>query len=261
MKHCIQVGLLCACALSAETNYSGVWKANLETSKLPGGPKPSNYLVIIKQEGPKITQLIGTWDQRGGERRSTLTFDTASGAKPSMNSLRGLPMRTKPSWEGSNLVLDSAVAGQQPMKIKETWSLSADGETLTMSAVNLINNQTMNTAWVLAKQPDSAGDPLRQPEKTAGERFKNVKILKDLPASQFLDAMGSFNIAMGKNCEFCHVQGKMDLDEKKEKNTARKMLEMTHNINAQNFDGKMEVRCYTCHKGLSHPAGRPEFPE
>ena len=78
---------------------------------------------------------------------------------------------------------------------------------------------------------------------------------------QFLDAMGSFNMAMGKNCEFCHVQGKMDVDEKKEKKTARKMMEMTHDINAQNFEGKNEVRCYTCHKGLPHPAGRPEFPE
>jgi hypothetical protein len=237
-----------------------VWKANLEASKLAGGPKPTNYLVIISQEGSKIRELVGIWDQHG-ERRSTLAFDTAPGAKPSINSLRGLPMRTKPSWEGNNLVLDSAVAGQRPMKIKETWALSPDGETLTLSAVNSVNNQTMNTSLVLAKQPDSAGEPLRKPEQTAGERFKNVKLLKDLPASQFLDAMGSFNLAMGKNCEFCHVQGKMDLDEKKEKNTARKMIEMTHNINAQNFNGKMEVRCYTCHKGVAHAASRPEFPE
>src|SRR5690349_16952689 len=112
MKNCIQVGLLFAIALSAETNYSGVWKANLESSKLPGGPKPSKYLVIVTQEGSKLTELIGTWDQRGGERRTTLTFDTAAGAKPSMNSMRGLPMRTKPSWDGATLILDSAVAGQ-----------------------------------------------------------------------------------------------------------------------------------------------------
>jgi hypothetical protein len=260
MKNCILLGLICACALSAETNYSGVWKANLEASKLPGGPKPSNYLVIITQQGPKITELIGTWDQRG-ERRSTLVFDTAPGAKPSINSMRGAPMRTKPSWDGSNLVLDSAVAGPKPLKVKETWSLSPDGETLTINGVTSIQTQSMNTSMVLMKQPDAAGEPLRKPEQTAGEHFKNVKVMKDVPASQFLDAMGSFSIAMGKNCEFCHVQGKMDLDEKKEKNTARKMIEMTHNINAQNFNGKMEVRCYTCHKGLAHPAGRPEFPE
>jgi len=260
MKNCIRVGLLCACVLSAETNYSGVWKANLETSKLPGGPKPTNYIVIIQQESSKITELIGTWDQRGGERRSTLTYDMA-GPKPSMNSLRGIPMRTKPTWDGANLVLDSQVAAQKPMKVHETWTLSADGKTLTMAGVNKVATQSMNTSMVLEKQPDSVGDPLRKPEQKAGERFKNVKVLKDVPASQLLDSMGGFSLAMGKNCEFCHVQGKMDLDEKKEKGTARKMIEMTHNINAQNFDGKMEVRCYTCHKGLAHPAARPEFPE
>src|SRR5262245_10281774 len=117
MKHCIQLGLLCACALSRQTNYSGVWKANLEASKLAGGPRPANYLVIIQHEGSKITELIGTWDQRGGERRSTLVFDTAAGAKPSMNAMRGVPMRTKPSWDGDKLVLDSQVAGNRPMKV------------------------------------------------------------------------------------------------------------------------------------------------
>ena len=260
MTNCIRLGLLCACALSAETNYSGVWKANLESSKLAGGPKPTNYLVIIQQDGPKITETIGTWDQRGSERRSTLTYNT-EGPKPSMNSMRGLPMRTKPSWEGPNLVLDSAVAGPRPMKIHEVWTLSGDAKTLTVNGVNTVNNQNMDTALVLEKQPDEAGEPLRKPEQKAGERFKNVKVMKDVPASAFLDSMGSFSLAMGKNCEFCHVQGKMDVDDKKEKTTARKMIEMTHNINAQNFDGKMEVRCYTCHKGLTHPAARPEFPE
>ena len=260
MKNSIRLGLLCACVLSAETNYSGVWKANLEASKLPGGPKPTNYLVIIQQQGPKITELIGVWDQRGMERRSTLTFDTA-GAKPSMNSLRGIPMRTKPSWDGANLVLDSAVAGLKPMKVKETWTLSSDGETLTVNNVTSIQTQSMNTSMVLMKQPDAAGEPLRKPEQTAGERFKNVKVMKDLPASQFLDSMDNFSMSLGKKCDFCHVQGKMDVDEKKEKNTARKMIEMTHNINAQNFDGKNEIRCYTCHKGVAHAAGRPDFAE
>ena len=259
MKNCIRLGLICACALSAETNYSGVWKANLEASKLAGGPKPTNYMVIIQQEGPKITELIGAWDQHG-ERRSTLNFDTAA-AKPSMNSLRGLPMRTKPSWDGANLVLDSAVAGPRAMKVKETWILSPDGKTLTINGVNTVKTQSMNTSMVLEKQPDEAGEPLRKPEPTAGEHFKNVKVMKDLPASAFLDAMSSFSMSMGKNCEFCHVQGKMDLDDKKEKGTARKMIEMTHNINEHSFNGKNEVRCYTCHKGLPHPAGRPDFPE
>ena len=38
---------------------------------------------------------------------------------------------------------------------------------------------------------------------------------------------------------------------------ARKMITMTHEINEKNFAGKMEVRCYTCHKGSEHPVSEP----
>ena len=38
---------------------------------------------------------------------------------------------------------------------------------------------------------------------------------------------------------------------------ARKMLTMTHDINEKFFDGKMEVKCFTCHKGASHPVSDP----
>ena len=260
MKNCLSLGLLCACALSAEPDFSGVWKADLEKSKLPGGPRPANYLVIVEQSGPKIVQRIGAWNERGGERRSMFTYDGASGAKPSMNSERGAPMRTKVAWEGDALVLDSILMSSRgPVKRHETWTLN--GNTLTINSTSTIKNQNMATVMVLEKQPDAAGEPLRKPEQTAAQRFKNVKVLKDMPASQFLDAMGSYTLALGKNCEFCHVKGKDDLDDKKEKATARKMIEMTHQINAQNFDGKNEVRCYTCHQGLAHPAARPEFPE
>ena len=258
MKICI-LGLVCICVLAAETNFSGVWRANLEKSKMGGGPQqPANYLAIIAQDGGKLNETIGFWSQRGDERRSKLTFDT-TGAKPSMNAFHGIPMRTKVSWDGATLVLDSQVAGLRPMKIHETWSL--EGSTLTINGATTMNNQSMTSVIVLEKQPDAAGEPLRQPEKTAGERFKNVKVMKDVPASQFLDAMGSFTASLGKNCEFCHVRGKDDLDDKKEKITARKMITMTHEINAQNFEGKAEVRCYTCHQGHNEPMSRPLFAE
>ena len=51
---------------------------------------------------------------------------------------------------------------------------------------------------------------------------------------------------------FCHAQDRSS-DEKGEKVMARKMLAMTHDINEKFFAGKMEVKCFTCHKGASHP--------
>ena len=93
----------------------------------------------------------------------------------------------------------------------------------------------------------------------AAEHFKNIQILKDRPASSVIDTMRAFNMSLGVNCEFCHVQGNFASDDKPKKVTARKMLTMTAAINQQNFNGNMQVRCYTCHQGHEEPQARPSF--
>jgi hypothetical protein len=92
------------------------------------------------------------------------------------------------------------------------------------------------------------------PNKPAGEQFKNVQMLKDVPSGQFIQYMRSFNAALGVECGFCHVADRSS-DEKHEKVMARQMIAMSHDINQKYFNGKMEVRCYTCHKGAEHPVG------
>ena len=87
------------------------------------------------------------------------------------------------------------------------------------------------------------------PNKPAGEQFKNVQILKEVPSGQFIQTMRSFNASLGVTCEFCHVDGDRSADTKPEKLMARKMLTMTHKINEENFNGKMEVRCFTMSQG------------
>ena len=94
--------------------------------------------------------------------------------------------------------------------------------------------------------------------KTAGQAFKNMTTaLKDTPADQLMPAMQFISASLGVECSFCHVQGKMDADDKKAKKDARDMIAMTMAINKSHFDGKREVTCYSCHHGLSHPAGMP----
>jgi hypothetical protein len=108
------------------------------------------------------------------------------------------------------------------------------------------------TFGILALSQDAPKKSKMDPNKPAGEAFKNVQILKEVPTGQFLGYMRSFNASLGVECTFCHAQDKSS-DEKEEKVMARKMLTMTHDINDKFFAGKMEVRCFTCHKGASHP--------
>ena len=63
--------------------------------------------------------------------------------------------------------------------------------------------------------------------------------------------------SLGVECEFCHVQGAFDKDDKKTKKTAREMITMMMAINKENFEGHREVTCFTCHRGSNDPVGTP----
>jgi len=93
--------------------------------------------------------------------------------------------------------------------------------------------------------------------KKAEEQFKNIQVLKGIPADQLIPGMQFITASLGVECEFCHVQGAFEKDDKKPKQTARKMMEMMFAINKDNFDGHREVTCYSCHRGRPVPVGMP----
>jgi photosynthetic reaction center cytochrome c subunit len=93
--------------------------------------------------------------------------------------------------------------------------------------------------------------------KRAEEQFKNIQVFKGIPAEQVFPTMQFITASLGVECEFCHVQNAFDKDDKKPKQTARKMMEMMFAINKENFDGHREVTCYSCHRGSAHPAAIP----
>lgn len=265
----LAVGLFAAPLLFAQLpDITGVWKADLQQSKL-AGPPVANYLEIIEQrivvvnrrtgeKGPQIDETTGIWSEEG-EQRSLLSFLVTG--QPTVRPFEGIPTRFTANWEGNTLKLSGEMAGQ-PLTIKRSYEVSADGQRLTIHSTMSARGREEQTTLVLLKQPDAAGEPLRKPEETAEARFKNVKTaMKTLPASQFLDNMRYFGWALNKDCEFCHVKDHFDSDDKKEKQTARKMIEMTDSIDQNNFDGHPDVRCFTCHEGHNRPPSRPLFPD
>lgn len=97
--------------------------------------------------------------------------------------------------------------------------------------------------------------------------FKNIKILKGVPAGRVVRIMNmGFGRSLGVSCGFCHVPEKWELDDKKEKETARLMFAMVGTINRDYMAklpndraGPPVVNCMTCHMGNSKPVG-PEGP-
>lgn len=98
-------------------------------------------------------------------------------------------------------------------------------------------------------------------DKKAGEFFKNVQVLKDAPSDQLLPAMQFITSSLGVQCSYCHVENAFDKDDKKTKQTARKMMRMMLDINAANFEGKQAVTCNTCHRGNPKPLAIPMIAE
>jgi photosynthetic reaction center cytochrome c subunit len=96
-----------------------------------------------------------------------------------------------------------------------------------------------------------------QPPKKAEEQFKNIQVLKGVPADQLFPSMQFITASLGVECDFCHVQGAFEKDDKKPKAIARKMMEMMFAINKDNFDGHRAVTCYSCHRGNAKPLAIP----
>jgi hypothetical protein len=93
--------------------------------------------------------------------------------------------------------------------------------------------------------------------KKAEEQFKNIQVLKGIPAEEIFPTMQFITASLGVECEFCHVHNAFEKDDKKTKQTARKMMEMMFAINKDNFEGHREVTCYSCHRGNASPEAIP----
>ena len=82
---------------------------------------------------------------------------------------------------------------------------------------------------------------------------KNLQVLKALQGEQLQLTMQYIAGSLGVQCNYCHVQGQNDLDDKETKKTARNMMKMVDQLNATFFDGKPRISCASCHNGRNRP--------
>ncbi len=115
--------------------------------------------------------------------------------------------------------------------------------------------------FITAANAQSGNQAANSAPKTTEQAFKNIRVMKGLPADQLIPSMQFITAALGVECGFCHVEGAFDKDDKETKQTARKMIQMMMVINEDNFDGHRVVTCNTCHRGNSKPVGIPAIAE
>ncbi len=108
-----------------------------------------------------------------------------------------------------------------------------------------------------AEKTSPAQEATQKKVPMAGDAFMNIQVLKDIPSNELMPSMRYITAALGVECNFCHDPKNFENDDKPEKNTARNMMKMMFAINKDNFNGRREVTCYTCHRGASRAANMP----
>jgi len=94
--------------------------------------------------------------------------------------------------------------------------------------------------------------------------FKNIQVLKGIPADEFMDVMGMFSASLGYDCVSCHSS---DLYNDRAAfavatpaiQKARQMIVMMNTINRTYFGGQPRMSCFTCHRGQNQPGNIPSL--
>lgn len=100
-------------------------------------------------------------------------------------------------------------------------------------------------------------DPASPSGEKATDVYKNVKVLTDLSTEQFNRVMVAITqwVSPDQGCAYCHNTENLADDGLYTKIVARRMLEMTRDIN-KNYTAHVAdtgVTCYTCHRGQPVP--------
>lgn len=114
-------------------------------------------------------------------------------------------------------------------------------------------------------QEKNSGDQ----KPTAAQKYKNIKVLKNVPADQIIPIMHKINDSLGVRCDHCHIvetnaQGQhvgWEKDDKPTKEVARKMMVMTNDLIAHQRVLDKKATCYMCHHGHAQPETIPPAPQ
>lgn len=94
--------------------------------------------------------------------------------------------------------------------------------------------------------------PASSREERTEQEYKNIQVLKGLPASRLTSIMFAFKNSLGVDCTYCHIKNEFEKDDKPAKQIARKMIGITRDANAK-LGGTGRITCNTCHRGQPRP--------
>src|SRR5579872_613539 len=124
--------LALATSLAAKPNFSGTWTLNVSKSDFGMLPGPTSRTDVIEHNDPALKDAV-TQETQQGPQNATLNYTTDG--KEATNEQGPMTVTSTLSWEGDSLVVNSKTSIQgNDITMKQVWTLSADGKTLTQNA-------------------------------------------------------------------------------------------------------------------------------
>ena len=101
--------------------------------------------------------------------------------------------------------------------------------------------------------------------RTAGEVYQNVQVLSDVSDEEFTYLMAAITewVSPEEGCNYCHNPANLASDEVYTKVVARRMIQMTQQLNNgwKDHVGGTGVTCWTCHRGEPLPSEAWTLPD
>ena len=170
-----------AISVSAQnaTNFAGTWTLDVSKSKLGdrNNIESQTLTVVQTDKDIKVTPVTkrlpppggapvgggggrmgGGGGMGGGDTVNTYTLDGKETTIEIESPMGKMPVKLTGKWDAGKLVLSSSRTfsgqnGEITSTTKDTWSLSADGNTLTVDAESTSPRGTTSTQKVFAKKP------------------------------------------------------------------------------------------------------------
>jgi len=142
------------------------------------------------------------------------------------------------------------------------WRCTIGGAALTLFVCSLAAAIVAGSSATVSAQAGPAGQQQNLP--MSENVFKNIQVLKGIPADEFMDTMGMFASSLLFDCTGCHVQEILTNRDAFATATpriqrARQMVVMVNTINRNFFGGQPRVTCFTCHRGADTPDVIPDL--
>jgi hypothetical protein len=115
----------------AHPDLSGIWNLDIAKSNFGQGQPPASEIDTITESGDSMKVVTAQKGGMMGDMNNTETF-TTDGKPSSWKGMGDSQVNGTATWDGDKLVVNAKTSFQgSDVTIKDTYSLSADGKTLT----------------------------------------------------------------------------------------------------------------------------------